>query len=236
MNRSRIIRRRMRSAGAAGPGRGWRTDQVQHLEHHRGEPVQVAGSRGPLELAGQTLDGDPRHVVGRVHARHVRHEDEARPIPLQEGQVAMLVAVQRARFVEGRELPGVHECADHHAAVLCTGAADERELAIVQHSHRRRSRPSHRPGVARDAAQPGTVRSCDQLRRTAARSGARAGAFDISTIRSQSRSATCLGSIGQSLSSPSAPNTITLFSSEPTRRRPLTVLPTIRSSPLSAAC
>jgi hypothetical protein len=27
-----------------------------------------------------------------------------------------------------------------------------------------------------------------------------------------------------------------LFSSEPTRRRPLTVLPTIRSSPLSAAC
>ena len=49
----------------------------------------------------------------------------------------MLVAAHRARLVEGRELAGILERADHHAAVLGAGPPDERELPVVQDAHGR---------------------------------------------------------------------------------------------------
>src|SRR5688500_1753168 len=219
-----------------------RADEVDELQHHGRQTVEMARPRCALELPRQALDGDAGRVVRRVERAHVGKERDIGLRMVEQRQVPHVVADAAATLVQVAEGVWIDEAGDDDAAVLVSRATDQGELAVVEHAHGRHEADA----VADDSPFAdgvtqlvGVVDDDHERRRRRPGSGAASAASRArryrSPMRSHRRSATWrLGSIGQSLRAPSAPNTVTLFSSEPIASKgPPTTLPTIRSSPLS---
>ena len=114
-----------------------RPDEVEELQHHRRQAVEVPGSRRALELAGQALDRDAGGVVGRVEGADVGQEADVDLGVLDEREVAAWSRTPGSPSSSGRERVRVDEARDDDAAVLGAGAPHERQLAVVEHPHRR---------------------------------------------------------------------------------------------------
>ena len=131
-----------------------RVDDVEKFEHDGEHTGEMCWACGTFEFCAERsgVNGGA-HAVG-VHVRRRRREDDVDAFVPQRGEVGFDCTRVRVEVLVRAELQRVHEDRHHHDRALDSfRRADQREVALVQCTHRRNQ---HDPSAGRPKC-PGDV-------------------------------------------------------------------------------
>ena len=115
--------------------RALRVNEVEQLQADRGDTAEVAGTGCAF---GSHLAGiDPGGEARRIELVGGRREHDVDSFGLSDLDVARLVARIRVEVRLLVELRRIDEERHHDRAVLLPGCSEERDVAVVEGSHRR---------------------------------------------------------------------------------------------------